>query len=68
MVPISKRGGTLPAGNVARFIWSEGPNRTLLYYVPGKTQIAVISVTGPEAQFSSMENQFDLSLSTLRVR
>jgi hypothetical protein len=68
VTPISKRGGTLPAGKVARFVWTEGPNRTLLYYLPGKSQVTVISLTAPESRFSSLENHFDLSLSTLRVR
>jgi hypothetical protein len=68
IVPISKRGGTLPAGKVARFVWTEGPNRTLLYYLPAKSQVVVISLTAPEGTFSSLEDHFDLSLSTLRVR
>ena len=68
ITPISKRGGTLPAGKVARFVWTEGANRTLLYYLPTKTQVVVISLTAPENRFSSLEDHFDLSLSTLKVR
>ena len=68
MTPISKRGGTLPAGKVARFVWQESGNRTLLYYLPTKTQIVVVSITAPEARFSSLENQFDLSLGSLKAQ
>lgn len=67
ITPISRRGGTLPAGKVARFVWREGDNRTLLYYLPAKGSIVVISLTAPETRFSSLEDHFDLSLSSLKL-
>jgi hypothetical protein len=68
MTPVSKRGGTLPAGKVARFVWQEAGNRTLLYYLPTKTQVVVVSLTAPENRFSAQEDHFDMSLGSLKVQ
>lgn len=65
--PISKRAGSLPAGKVVRFVWKEGEQRTLLYYLPAPGQVVVITLTAPEASFGSLENHFDLSLNSLKV-
>jgi hypothetical protein len=65
---MSKRAGSINAGKVARYVWKEGGNRVLMYYLPGKDQVLVITMTAPEARFSADETHFDLSLASLRFQ
>lgn len=65
---MSKRAGSIEAGKVARYVWKEGGNRVLMYYLPGKDQVLVITMTAPENRFSGLETHFDLSLSSLRFQ
>lgn len=67
VTPISKRSGSLPAGKVVRFVWREGDQRTLLYYLPAPNQVVVVSLTAPESRFSALEDHFDLSLNSLKL-
>lgn len=64
---ISRRVGSLPAGKVARLVWADQGNRTLLYYLPSGDRVLVVTLTAPEARFNGLETQFDLSLATLRL-
>lgn len=65
--PISSRTGSLPAGKVARFVWTEGGNRTLAYYLPGPSFVVVLSLTAPESSFSGLEDHFDMSLGSVKL-
>jgi hypothetical protein len=65
----SKRAGTLPAGKVIRLVWlGEGGRRTLLYYLPSKDKLVLLTLSGSESAFNTMESTFDLSLNSLKVQ
>jgi hypothetical protein len=64
---ISARGGSVPAGAVARWVLSGGGNRALHYYLPLKDRFLTVSLTAPEGEFGPKESQLDLALSTLKI-
>ena len=64
---ISARGGSIPAGAVARWVLAGGGNRALHYYLPLKGRFLLISLTAPEDSFGTKESQLDLSLSSLKI-
>lgn len=64
---ISGRLGSIPAGPVARWVLAGGGGRALHYYLPNKGRYLVISMTLPEGEFGTAENQLDLAMSTLKL-
>jgi hypothetical protein len=64
---ISKRVGQVPAGAVARFVWTQGSDKTCLYYLPRGEKAVMLTLTAPSASFGVAESQFDLSMSKLQV-
>ncbi len=64
---ISKRTGQVPAGEVARFVWAGGSDKTCLYYLPSGPTVVLLSLTAPAGSFGTAESQFDLSLSKLQL-
>ena len=65
----SKRAGTLPAGKVVRVVWfSPGGNRTLVYYLPVKDRLVLLTLSAPENAFNALESSLDLSLNSLKVQ
>ncbi len=64
---ISARGGSVPAGAVARWVLSGGGNRALHYYLPLPGRFLTVSMTAPEGEFGTKESQLDLALSTLKI-
>ena len=65
---ISARLGDLPPGKVVRWTLKDGDKRGLVYFLPSGKRFLVISLMGAEGHYAQMENQFELSLSSLRVR
>jgi len=64
---ISKRVGEVPAGKVARFVWSQGTDKTCLYYLVHGDQAVMLTLTAASSTFGTQESQFDLSLARLQL-
>jgi len=64
---ISAREGSLDAGKVVRWTLKGDGARTLVYYVPRPTRYLVLSLSASEGRYADLENQFELSLASLRV-
>ena len=60
--------GTLPAGPVARYEFSQaGGARTLVYFVPGEGGFVLVLFTAPERDYGALSARVERSLSTLRL-
>ncbi|GHG69875.1 hypothetical protein [Comamonas sp. JC664] len=59
--------GTLPAGPVARYEFSQANGaRTLVYFVPGKDDFVLVLFSAPERDYGALSARVERSLSTLR--
>jgi hypothetical protein len=63
---INARAGTIPATKVLRYVYDKAGDRTLVYYLSGKTPMKLVMVASGAA-FSTAENQLDLALGTLKI-
>lgn len=60
--------GTLPAGPVARYEFSQtGGSRTLVYFVPRKDGFVLVTFSAPERDYGALSARVERSLSTLRT-
>ena len=64
---ISARLGSIDAGKVVRWTLKEEGKRTLVYFLPRPNRYLVISMTASESHYADLENQLELSLSSLKV-
>ena len=65
---ISARVGSLAAGKVVRWTLKDDGKRTLVYFVPRQARYLVLTMTAAEGRYGDLENQFELSLASLKVR
>ncbi len=61
------RLGSIPAGKVVRWSVRDGGQRSLIYYLPAGDRFLLLRLESPEAGADRRENQFELSLSSLKL-
>jgi len=53
---------------VVRWTLKDGDSRSLVYFLPAGKRFLVLRLTSPEASSTTPENQFELSLGSLKLR
>src|SRR5205823_4008200 len=61
------RAGSIPNGPAVRWEMQDSANRSILYYVPGKTRYVMISLTAHGSDFDHKADKLELSMSTLHL-
>ncbi len=59
--------GTLPAGPVARYEFSQSGTRTMMYFLPRKDGFVLVTFFAPERDYGTLSARVERSLSTLRL-
>ena len=63
----SGRAGSIPAGSTVRWEHRAGPQRRLIYYVPGKGRYVLLSLVAPQNSFGTRSDKLELSLASLKL-
>jgi hypothetical protein len=61
------RQGTIPNGPVVRWEMTNGAQKSLLYYVPGKDRWVLIALTARAGDFDRRSDKLELSMASLHV-
>lgn len=61
------RLGSIPAGKVVRWAVRDAGSRSLVYFLPAGDRFLVLRLESPDAGADRRENQFELSLSSLKL-